>query len=221
LTRSISGASASLGFMRKGRQEPAPSGRPVRVAANIPHSAGRAIDRRGRDGSTPASARGATLGPLSSASAGASSGRHPAQRPGCLPVRPHPDARPHRPSADTRRRSSASLPRPREPARPARPARSGPARLARRRSGSTRPGRTLLPRSLPQTRAATCRQSGSQCRALRGRAWQRVRPRAVRRDGTPACRWCRRSRSCSSRRTRSSSAAPRWRSNPGRTPGPG
>jgi hypothetical protein len=49
----------------------------------------------------------------------------------------------------------------------------------------------------------------------------RLHRRAVRCGGKPASRWCRRNRSCSSARRRSSSTAPYWRSSPGRTPDPG
>ena len=68
---------------------------------------------------------------------------------------------------------------------------------------------------------------GSHGPALRTRPVQGGRTRMrgaaarLRRAGRPACRWCRRSRSCSSRPRRSSSRAPCWRSSPGRTRDPG
>jgi hypothetical protein len=110
-----------------------------------------------------------------------------------------------------RRRATRATP-PQKPPRP------------RQRQGTTAPATTPeqhQPRTTKRSPKAVEQRLPAPSRAPKAAPAWRDAVAAFRRAGTPACRWCRRSRSCSSRQPRSSSRAPCWRSSPGRTRGPG
>ena len=87
-------------------------------------------------------------------------------------------------------------------------------RRQRQRPGHQQADQSQSTRVVPSEAATSTIEGEGHGRPLRSRPFRRT-------SGSPGCRSCRRSRTNWIWRHRSASAAPRWRSSPGRTPDPG